>query len=99
VFSLTDKEKYPLKANMEQYAIYTNQSYLASFGGGFDFYLCDNCNTTNSSYSNFGHSYDTKGKAKEALCGAYNFTLKEIEVYHVTYTGELQIPGAKKKNK
>jgi len=84
---------------MEQYAMYAHGSYLACFGGGFDFYLCDNCNSVNSSYSNFGHSYDTKGKAKEALTGAYNFTLKEIEVYHVTYTGELQIAGANKKGK
>jgi hypothetical protein len=99
LFSLTEKEKYALKPNMQQYAMYSNASYLATFGGGFDFYLCDNCNTSNASYSNFGHSYDTKGKAKEVLCGAYNFTVKEVEVYQVDFTGELQIQGANKKGK
>jgi len=66
-----------------------NASYLATFGGGHDFMLCDNCNTTNSSYSNFGHTYEMKGKAKESLCGAYNFTVKEVETYQVIFSGEL----------
>jgi len=96
VFSLTEKERYTLKPNMEQHAIYTNASYLCNFGGGFDFCLADNCNSVTTSYSNFGHSYDTKGKAKETLTGSYNFTVKEVEVYHVTYSGEIQIPNAKK---
>jgi len=79
--------------------MYSNASYLACFGGGFDFYLCDNCNTANSSYSNFGHSFEMKGKTKESLCGAYNFTVKEIETYQVSFTGELQIAGHKKGKK
>jgi len=87
LFSLSDKEKYPVKS--EQHAIYSNSTYLATFGGGFDFCLAANCNTANTSYSNFGHSYDTKGKAKESLVGGYNFTTKEIEVFQVTFTGTL----------
>jgi len=99
VYSLNEKEKYNLKPNMQQYAMYSNTSYLATFGGGFDFYLCDNCNTSSASYSNFGHSYETKGKAKETLAGAYNFTVKEVECFQVDYSGELQIQGHNKKNK
>jgi len=68
-----------------------NGSYLSTFGGGHDFMLCDNCNTTNSSYSNFGHTYDIKGVVKESLCGAYNFTTKEVEVFQVIYTGDLLV--------
>lgn len=50
------------KKKIEQTGTYQNQvygapSYHATFGGGHDLYLCDNCNTTNSSYSNFGHTY------------------------------------------
>ena len=95
IFSITDKEKYPLK--LKEHAIYTNTGYLATFGGGFDFSLCGSCDTINSSYSNFGHSYDTKGKAKESLVGGYNFTTKEVEVFQIEYKGNLLIDGYKKK--
>jgi len=99
LFSITEKEKFLLKPNMAQYSSYGNASFLAAFGGGYDFYLCDNCNSVNSSYSNFGHSYETNGKPKEFLTGAYNFTVKEIEVYTVEYTGELLVKSEKKDNK
>jgi len=79
------------------YATMANASYLATFGGGHDFMLCDNCNTTNSSYSNFGHTYEMKGKAKESLCGAYNFTVKEVETYQVIFSGELAKDDGKEK--
>jgi len=97
IFSLTDKQKYNLKANMQQYAKYTNSAYLATFGGGFDFYLCDSCNTVNSSYSNFGHSYEMNSKTKESLVGGYNFTVKEVEVFELKISGDLNIAGHKKK--
>jgi len=99
LFSLTEKDKYDLKSGCSQYAICPSTSYLSTFGGGHDFNLCNNCNTSNASYSNFGHSYETKGKAKEILAGAYNFTAKEVEVFHVSYTGELQVKGVKGKKK
>lgn len=87
LFSITDKEKYPVKT--PGYAIYSNSGYLATFGGGFDFYLAPGCDKTNTSYSNFGHSYEMKGKAKESLVGGYNFMTKEVEVFQVEYTGTL----------
>jgi len=40
-----------------------------------------------NSYSNFNHSYDNKGKSKENLTGAYNFTIKDYEVYQVLFPG------------
>jgi len=97
LFSITDREKYNLKS--PQHAMYTNSGYIAAFGGGFDFYLAANCNTTNSSYSNFGHSYDSKSKPKESLAGAYNFTTKEIEVYQIEISGSLLLGNKKKKLK
>jgi len=99
VFSITDKEKFFLKPSMEQYSIMASASYLVAFGGGHDFCLSDNCNSVNSSYSNFGHSYETNGKPKEFLTGSYNFTVKEIEVYTVGYTGELLVTKEKKSKK
>jgi len=58
LFSITDKMKYPIKSSTNMYATMANQSYGPTYGGGHDFMLCDNCNTVNSSYSNFGHTYD-----------------------------------------
>jgi len=66
---------------------YDGSNYHATFGGGHDLYLCDNCNTTNSSYTNLGHSYTLEGftygnqDTKDFLAGSYNFTVTEIEVY------------------
>jgi len=87
LFSLSDKEKYDLKH--ASHAIYSNSGHLATFGSGFDFNLAANCDSVNSSYSNFGTGYDAKGKSKESLVGGYNFTTKEVEVFHVEYTGTL----------
>jgi len=63
---------------------------MATFGGGHDFSIVDNCNTSNANYSNFGHSYSTPAGsdygsegAKSYLAGAYNFLVSEIEVYQV----------------
>jgi len=91
VFSITEKEKFFLKPSMQKYSTYGHGNYLACFGGGFDFRICDNCNSMSNSDSNFGHSYDTKGKAKETLSGTCNFLVKEIEVYKVEYTGKLLV--------
>ena len=39
------------------YATYGTAGNHATFGGGHDLNLCDNCNTINSSYSSLGHTY------------------------------------------
>jgi len=88
VFSITEKEKFFLKPDMHSSSTYGHASHMACFGGGYDFYLCDNCNSLNNSYANFGHSYDPRGKSRETLSGTYTFTVKEIEVYKVESTGE-----------
>ena len=80
IFSLDNKEIYYNKDN--KYNIYGSSSYGPAFGGGHDFYICDNCNSSNSSYDNSPHSYETNGK-KNALAGCYNFTVKDYEVYQI----------------
>lgn len=74
----------PLKWNVTNAgnAVYHNISYGPTFGGGFDFYLCNNCNTTNSSYSNLGNSYGAP-KDKNLLAGSYNFQVKDYEVWQI----------------
>jgi len=84
IFSLTEKEKFINKNST--YGIYANHNYGPTFGGGHDFYLCNNCNTTNSSYSNFGHSYEAgkfQANKNSALAGAYNFMAEEVEVFEL----------------
>jgi len=63
-------------------AVYHHASYGPTFGGGFDFYLCTNCNTTNSSYANSGYSFNC-ATDQSLLAGSYNFTVKDYEVFLV----------------
>ena len=72
-----------------QHAIYCTLGYGPTFGNGHDIYICNNSNTTLSSYSCFFYSYkndqlnltyNTK-EAKSFLAGSYNFLTTEIEVF------------------
>lgn len=87
LFSIDKKGKYPLKAGSESNAMYCYSSYGPTFGGGHDFYICDNCNTNTSSYSNFPYSYTcteyVNNGSSNWLAGAYNFKVEEIEVFTV----------------
>jgi len=93
LFSLINATKKPLK--FDQNTVYGNYSVLGSatygptFGGGHDFYICDNSNTVNSSYSNFGYSFTitstghaySSPQAQSFLAGSYNFKTVEIEIF------------------
>ena len=64
------------------YSVYHHSSYGPTFGG-YDFYLCNNCNTTNSSYANLGHSYNAP-RDNNKLAGSYNFKVLDYEVFQIT---------------
>ena len=66
------------------YIIYCSSSYGPTFGNGYDFYICDNCNTKNDSYNNTDSSYSTNEK-KCAMAGTYNFLVKDYEVYQLEF--------------
>ena len=89
IFSLDAKEKYKLKNENSQQGVYCNASYGPTFGGGHDIYVCNNSNTTNSCYSNYGYSYEAKGvtysstQAQSHLAGSYNFKTEEVEVFQL----------------
>jgi len=72
--------KFSLKSTSNASHIYCHQSYCPMFGSGPDLYMCDNCNIVNSSYSNFGTTYD-HASDQNKLAGSYNFTVKDYEVY------------------
>ena len=82
IFSFDDKSIYYNKNS--SYEIYCHSSYGPTFGGGHDFYICDNCNSSNSSYDNSGDSYNTNGK-KCAMAGTYRFLVKDYEVYQLEF--------------
>jgi len=63
-------------------SVYHSSGYGPTFGGGFDFYLCSGCDTTNSSYSNAGNSYNCPTD-QTLLAGSYNFMVKDYEVYQI----------------
>jgi len=76
-----EMSKFALKASSNDNHIYCHQSYGPTFGNAdHDIYICDNCNTTNSSYSNFGNTYD-HANDQNKLAGGYNFTVKDYEVF------------------
>jgi len=100
LFSITNKEKYFIKQSNTQgtnHATYTNANYLPTFGGGHDLYFAESCDKNSTSYANFNYSYDAKGRTRDDLTGAYNFQVKELEMYHVEYSGTLLTDPKKSK--
>ena len=63
-------------------SVYHNSGYGWTMGGGHDLYLCNNCNSTNSSYSGLGNSYQAPND-NNMLAGSYNFTVSDFEVFHL----------------
>ena len=94
LFSLRNKDNLaPFIANimqsMKQYAIYCYYGSGPRFGGGNDLYICNNPQVNQSSYSNFGNTYQlppgyvhNSEQAKNLLAGQYQFTTTEIEVFN-----------------
>lgn len=82
IFSFDDKSIYYNKNSSCE--IYCQSNYGPTFGGGHDFYICDNCNSSDSSYDNSNHSYNTNGK-KYAMAGTKNFLVKDYEVYQLEF--------------
>ena len=91
LFSLKNKDNVPpFKSPVKdhQYAIFSKPSYGASFGKGYDFYISDNSNANQLSYSDFGNTYQPPAgyvrgtqETKSLLAGSYKFTPTEVEVF------------------
>ena len=65
-------------------AIYASSSYGPTFGGGHDFYISDQSNINNYSYSNiYSYEMPSFGYSTSLLAGSYNFKTFEIEVFSV----------------
>jgi hypothetical protein len=74
------------KQKQAEAAIRNCASYGPTFGSAYDLYICHNCHTSNSSYSNLGNNYanDTGLAGHELLTGVRNFTVEENEVFEFT---------------
>jgi len=77
-----DEPPVKWKVTNSSNAVYHGNTYGPTFGGGFDFYLCSNCDTNGSSYANAGNSYACP-RDQNLLAGTYNFLVAEYEVYHL----------------
>ena len=87
IFSLSKKTKHEIYQNNGN-AIYGQQNYGPTFGGGHDFYLYNNCNQNTSSYSNLGYTYRSPfqyntEQSKNHLAGCYNFQVSDYEVLSI----------------
>jgi len=100
LFSLTNPSNKPcVMPNTgphisSQYSIYDYSSYGPTFGGGHDLYICSGGNGSTSNYCNLGHSFTCQGytygstQIQQFFCGAYNFQVKEVEVFRRCKEGE-----------
>ena len=94
MFSLRNKDNLApfianIKQGQERHAIYCYSGYGPRFGGGPDLYICDNPQVNQSSYSNFGYTYQLppgyvygSEQARNLLAGQYQFTTTEIEIFN-----------------
>ncbi|PRP81199.1 hypothetical protein PROFUN_02033 [Planoprotostelium fungivorum] len=89
LFALKNPHRLIARLNLKvpgtpEYAINCAATAGPTFGGGYDFHICNGSNINNGSYSNLPHTYeDTTGKGTTLFTGARNFRTKDIEVYKV----------------
>ena len=77
-----------MKKGKEKAAIYVAYHYGPWFGSN-DILICNESNNNQTSYANFGMSYELphgyvvgSEQARNLLAGAHKFSTKEIEVFY-----------------
>ncbi|KAL0227005.1 hypothetical protein P9112_014329 [Eukaryota sp. TZLM1-RC] len=73
-------ERFELRENHNQYAIFRHVGLGPCFGGGRDLSLYDNCHSNNNSTSSCG---DTYNGSTEQLTQDYSFTVTDYEVWSI----------------
>jgi len=84
IFNLTNKQKFELTDQFENNAIYRNNSYGPTFGGGYDLSLYDQCKSNTSNYCSKS-SYNTGNTNVLGAKGSTSFQVSNYEVYQVIY--------------
>ena len=73
----------------DKHSMFCHASYGLTFGAGHDICISDHSNTSGSSYSNLGKSFDFNSlnygtdQAKSFLVGSHTFLTSEIEVFQL----------------
>ncbi|MDR3540263.1 MAG: TLD domain-containing protein [Desulfosporosinus sp.] len=85
-FSLTSKIRCCMPDSTKySNAVYHHSAHCSTFGGGHDIYIASECNLMKSGcYANGNSTYQIPSQVvdfKSFYAGAYNFSVKEIEVY------------------
>lgn len=85
-------DPFKLHIKYSEHAIYGNNGYGPTFGGGHDIYIADNAGSNTNSYTNLGHNYVQlagykygDSSTKNLLAGSYNFQPHEVEVFYQTF--------------
>lgn len=84
IFNLSNKKKYDLQDPLCTNAIYRNNSYGPTFGGGHDLYISDGCKP-NTSSSCTKSNYITGNVNLLGEGGNTNFQVSNFEVYQVIF--------------
>jgi hypothetical protein len=85
LFSISDKEMYPLKNDKKAKAISTGTACGPIFGDGQDLLLYSEFNKNGNSFSKIGSTYDAKGTTRVKFTGGETFSVKEIEIFFVEF--------------
>lgn len=95
IFSFKNRyglEPFKLHVKNSGHAIYGNNGYGPTFGGGHDIYIANSAGSNRNSYCNLGHSYVqpagyiySASDTKSLLAGSYNFQPQELEVFYQTH--------------
>jgi hypothetical protein len=83
--------KSPLKAEKMQNTILCSHTYCAIFGtGDCDIYVSDHCNANGESHTCFGTRWSNCADVNDiafeySFTDAFSLTVKDIEVFEITY--------------
>ena len=68
----------------QQSAIFCDRRYGPTFEGGCDLHISNNANTSDSSYSDLGHTYQLPtGQQSTFFTEAENFNVTDYEVFGI----------------
>jgi len=91
IFNLSNKKKFDLISQIDgnsNRAVYRNNSYGPTFGGGHDLYLANSCKSNTSSYvyKNSSSAYNTENNNNLfGSSGQTAFQVSNYEVYQVVF--------------
>jgi hypothetical protein len=95
IFTIKNPYNLPARIFKLKHVQYTSNdavSYGPAFGGNA-VYVCDKCQTCNSSYSSENSPYlnDTGIVGNQVLIGAFTVTVKEFEVFEVIQANDFRV--------